>query len=456
MPDIFVIDDEEDIRELVAGILNDEGYRTQTYGTAEQVVSSLKDSQPKLIFLDIWLEGSRMDGLALLNFIKNNYADIPVIMISGHGTIETAVNAIKRGAYDFIEKPFNSDRLLLATERALETSILRNQVNELKKQNTASIELIGDSVAMKKLRQNIDKVAVTNSRVMLLAPSGAGKENVARAIHAKSTRSKNPFIIMNAAGIAKDSLEDELFGVELEDGKKKIGLIEQAHKGTLYIDELSDIPIDLQNKLLKWLTINSFKRKNGLEDLKVDVRVISASSGNIDELLHKSIIKKDLYNRLAVVPIIIPALEDRREDIPQLVNYFVNQISLMQRIKSRSFADDAIKILQGYNWPGNVRQLRNNIERLLILAGDSASEKAITADMIPIEICDPLSQEITQNNENLMAMPLREARELFEKKYIIAKIEMFSGNISKTADNIGMERSALHRKLKLLNIHYKD
>ncbi len=456
MPDILVIDDEADIRELVAGILNDEGYRTQTCGTAEQVISSLKNSQPKLIFLDIWLEGSRMDGLALLNFIKNNYPDIPVIMISGHGTIETAVNAIKRGAYDFIEKPFNSDRLLLATERALETSILRNQVNELKKQNMSSIDLIGDSAAMKKLRHNIDKVAATNSRIMLLAPSGAGKENVARSIHAKSNRAKHPFVIMNAGGISKDNLEDELFGVELEFDKKKIGLIEEAHKGTLYIDELSDIPIELQNKLLKWLTINSFKRKNGLEDLKVDVRVISASSANINELVNKGIIKKDLYNRLAVVPIIIPALEDRREDIPQLINYFVNQISLMQRIKPRSFADDAIKILQNYNWPGNVRQLRNNIERLLILAGDSASEKPITADMIPIEICDPLSQEITKNNENLMAMPLREARELFEKKYIISKIEMFSGNISKTADNIGMERSALHRKLKLLNIHYKD
>lgn len=456
MTDVLIIDDEIDIRELVAGILNDEGYNTHTCKNSEDAIEFLKENTPKLIFLDIWLEGSRMDGLGLLNYIKNNHKDIPIIMISGHGTIETAVNAIKRGAYDFIEKPFNSDRLILATERALETSVLRNQVHELKMQKAKSIELIGESLIMKKLLQNIEKVANTNSRVMLLAAPGAGKENVARSIHAKSQRANKPFVIFNATAINTETMDEELFGIELDNGTKKIGLLEQAHSGTLYINELSDLPAELQNKLLKWLTINKFKRVKGSDDLVIDARIITASSANITELLDKNIIKQDLYNRLAIVPIKIPSLEERREDIPELAQYFAKQICANENIKYRNFADDAIKLLQGYNWPGNIRQLRNNVERLLILAGDTNSLTEITADMIPVEICDPLSQEISKHNDNLMTMSLREARELFEKKYIIAKIEMFSGNISKTADNIGMERSALHRKLKQLDIHYKD
>lgn len=456
MTDILIIDDEADIRDLVSGILNDEGYSTINCESSETAIATLKEVVPKLIFLDIWLEGSRMDGLGVLNYIKNNYKDIPVIMISGHGTIETAVNAIKRGAYDFIEKPFNSDRLLLATDRALETSVLRNKVNELKKQNENPIELIGKSVVMKKLLQDIEKVASANSRIILLAPSGSGKENVARTIHAKSKRANNDFVILNAASLSSETIEEELFGIEFGDNRKRIGLLEQAHNGTLYIDELFDASPELQNMLSKWLTINKFKRVNGVEDLVVDVRLITASSTNINNLLKHGIIKQDLYNRLAIVPIKIPSLEERREDIPELVNYFAQKICEKERIKYRDFSNDAMKLLQGYNWPGNVRQLRNNVERLLILSEDDNALNEITADMIPIEIRDPLSQEISQNNDNLMALPLREARELFEKKYLIAKIEMFSGNISKTADNIGMERSALHRKLKLLEINYKD
>lgn len=454
--DILIIDDEADIRELVSGILSDEGYETRVCSGSEEAIEKLQASLPDLVFLDVWLEGSKMDGLALLNHIKNKFPSLPVIMISGHGNIDTAVSAIKRGAYDFIEKPFNVDRLLLATERALETYTLRKQVYEIKKQKSEDLILIGDSAVMRRLRQDIEKVSPTSSRVMLWGPPGSGKERVARAIHVASSRSDKPFVIANLSSMEPGNIAAEIFGVEYPDGRSQVGLIEKANGGTLYIDEISDIPKDVQNLLLRWLTVNNFKRVSGVVDITSDVRLICSSSIKQSELLNSNKIREDLYHRIAVVPLVIPALENRREDIPLLVDYFIDKISKKEGIKARSLSTDSLRLLQEYNWPGNIRQLRNNIERLLILACNGNEDEEINANMLPPEICDPLAQDIEDNKESMMSLPLREAREFFEKKYLISKIEMFNGNISKTAENIGMERSALHRKLKLLNICYKE
>ncbi|GAA5104139.1 sigma-54 dependent transcriptional regulator [Bartonella jaculi] len=448
--DILIVDDEADIRELIAGILDDEGYETRVACNSDEALTQISERIPKLIFLDIWLQGSRLDGLALLDEIKMRYPALPVVMISGHGNIETAVSAIKRGAYDFIEKPFKADRLVLIAERTLENSNLKRELLELRKRSSETSELLGTSTAMKHLRQTIEKVAPTNSRIMITGPSGAGKERVARAIHALSTRSNGPFVIINAAMITPEKMEIELFGNEMEGGERKIGALEEAHGGILYIDEIADMPRETQGKILRVLTGQTFERVGGTKRVKVDVRIISSTAQNLENLISDGRFREDLFHRLSVVPIAVPALSARREDIPELVRHFVQIISQQLGIKPREISNDVIAILQAHAWPGNVRQLRNNIERLLILVRDG--DDPITADFLPTEMGDSLPRLQMDSDENIMDLPLREARELFEKRYLEAQIGRLGGNISRTAEFIGMERSALHRKLKALGV----
>ena len=450
--DILIVDDEADIRELVGGILDDEGHETRLAANSDEALQQIENRVPRLIFLDIWLQGSRLDGLALLDKIKVRYPDLPVVMISGHGNIETAVSAIKRGAYDFIEKPFKADRLILVAERALETSKLKRQVNELRKQSSVTPELLGKSLVMNHLRQTIEKVAPTNSRIMITGPSGSGKETTARAIHALSGRANGPFVTINAATITPERMEIELFGTEMDGGERKVGALEEAHGGILYIDEIADMPRETQNKILRVLTDQTFERVGGSKRVKVDVRIISSTAQYLEGLIAEGRFREDLFHRLAVVPISVPPLASHREDIPELIEYFIHQISEQAGIKPREIGEDTMAILQAHSWPGNIRQLRNNIERLLILARGEGGDGPITAELLPAEVGDTLPRAPTDSDVHIMALPLREARELFEKEYLVAQINRFGGNISRTAEFVGMERSALHRKLKSLGV----
>ncbi|WP_412058524.1 sigma-54-dependent transcriptional regulator [Bartonella sp. DGB2] len=450
--DILVVDDEADIRDLVSGILDDEGYEARVASNSDEALSEIDSRVPRLIFLDIWLQGSRLDGLALLDEIKIRYPSVPVVMISGHGNIETAVSAIKRGAYDYIEKPFKADRLLLVANRAIETSKLKREVIELRKRSSDTPGLLGHSAVMNHLRQTLEKVARTNSRVMIAGPSGSGKETVARAIHQLSSRANGPFVAINAAVMTPERMEIELFGTEMDSGERKIGALEEAHGGTLYLDEVADMPRETQNKILRVLVEQSFERVGGTKRVKVDVRVISSSAQNLESLISEGAFREDLFHRLSVVPVRVPRLSERREDIPELVEHFIQQICSQLGIKPRVLANDAMAALQAHTWPGNVRQLRNNIERLLILIQDEAGNGPITADLLPAEVGDVLPRLTNDADQHIMALPLREARELFEKEYLTAQINRLGGNISRTAEFIGMERSALHRKLKLLGV----
>ncbi|MEX3009043.1 sigma-54-dependent transcriptional regulator [Hoeflea sp. TYP-13] len=451
--DILVVDDEEDIRELVSGILSDEGHETRTAGDSDSALQSIAERVPRLVFLDIWLQGSTLDGLALLDEIKTRHPHLPVVMISGHGNIETAVSAIRRGAYDFIEKPFKADRLVLVAERALETSSLKREVDELKRRSGDPVDLTGTSVAISQLRQLIEKVAPTNSRIMILGPSGSGKELVARLIHRHSTRSDGPFVALNAAAITPERMEIALFGTEAGNGQeRKVGALEEAHGGILYLDEIADMPKGTQNKILRVLVDQQFERVGGTKRVSVDIRVISSTSRNLEHLIGEGNFREDLYHRLAVVPVRVPSLAERREDIPFLVDQFMKQISEQVGIKVRPIGDDAMAVLQAHDWPGNIRQLRNNIERLMILTRSDSSNSAISADMLPKEIGEMLPNVSGQDENHVMTLPLREARELFEREYLVAQINRFGGNISKTAEFVGMERSALHRKLKTLGL----
>ncbi len=450
--DILIVDDEEDIRELVAGILDDEGHETRTAYDADSALSAITERVPRLIFLDIWLQGSRLDGLALLDEIKALHPSLPVVMISGHGNIETAVSAIKRGAYDFIEKPFKSDRLIMICERALETSNLRREVLDLKKRSGESNELIGMSVAMSQLRQTIEKVAPTNSRIMIIGPSGSGKELTARAIHRQSLRNAGPFVTVNAATITPDRMEIELFGTEPNGSERKVGALEEAHGGTLYLDEVANMPLETQSRILRVLVEQKFERVGGAKRVKVDVRIISSTSQNLENLIEEGLFRQDLYHRLAVVPVAIAGLSERREDIPYLIDHFMKQMAKQAGIKPRQLGDDALAVLQAHDWPGNVRQLRNNVERLMILSRGEDPSSPITAELLPGEIGDVMPKAPNQSDHHIMTLPLREAREQFEKEYLVAQINRFGGNISRTAEFIGMERSALHRKLKSLGV----
>jgi two-component system nitrogen regulation response regulator NtrX len=452
--DILIVDDEADIRELVAGILDDEGFSTRTARDADTALAEVASRRPNLIFLDIWLQGSRLDGLQLLEQIKRDHPDVPVVMISGHGNIETAVAAIKRGAYDFIEKPFKADRLILVANRALETSRLKREVRELKQHAPSSATLVGRAPCMNQLRQTIDRAAKANSRILIVGPSGGGKELVARTLHAMSSRADGPFVVINAAAITPERMETELFGVEASDGEggRKPGALEEAHGGTLFIDEIADMPRETQNRILRVLVDQTFQRVGGITKVSVDVRIISSTARNLEAEIAEGKFREDLYHRLSVVPIRVPPLSERREDIPELVEYFMDQISTSTGLPKRRIGEDAMAVLQSHVWPGNVRQLRNNVERVMILAGGDP-DATITADMLPPDVGSMIpAMPTSHNGEHIMGLPLREAREVFERDYLIAQISRFSGNISRTAEFVGMERSALHRKLKALGV----
>jgi two-component system, NtrC family, nitrogen regulation response regulator NtrX len=452
--DILIVDDEADICELVSGLLQDEGYSTRTARDSDGALNAISSRRPNLIFLDIWLQGSQLDGLQLLSTVKEQHPDLPVVMISGHGNIETAVAAIKQGAYDFIEKPFKADRLILVADRALETSRLRREVKELKALGPLPSSIVGRSPAVNSLRQTIDKVAPTNSRILIVGPSGAGKELAARTLHGQSSRASGPFVVINAAAMTPDRMEIELFGVEQSNGAqpRKVGALEEAHGGTLFIDEIADMPRETQNKILRVLVDQTFQRVDGSNKVAVDVRIVSSTSRNIEAEIAAGRFREDLYHRLSVVPVRVPPLADRREDISDLVNYFMEQISQSTGLPQRTIGADAMAVLQSHDWPGNVRQLRNNVERLMILAGGEPNV-VIDASMLPQDVGSMVpSMPNGGGGEQLMGLPLRDARELFEREYLLAQISRFGGNISRTAEFVGMERSALHRKLKALGI----
>jgi two-component system nitrogen regulation response regulator NtrX len=451
--DILIVDDEADIREIVSGILSDEGHATRTARNSDEALTAVESRRPSLVFLDIWLQGSKLDGLQLLEIIKGQNPNLPIVMISGHGNIETAVSAIKLGAYDFIEKPFKADRLVLVAERALEASRLKREVSELRARAGAINRIIGRSTAINQLRQVIERVAPANSRILITGAAGSGKELTARTIHEASQRAAGPFVAVNAATMAPETMEEELFGCEGGEGRpRKIGALEEAHGGTLYLDEVADMPRETQGKILRVLVDQNFQRVGGATRVFVDVRIISSTSRDLATMISEGAFREDLFHRLSVVPIRVPSLAERREDIPELIDFFMDQFAVTNGMPRRAIAEDAMAVLQSHDWPGNIRQLRNNVERLLILVtGDPGA--AITAEMLPAEVGALVPN--TPNGaggEKLMSLPLREAREVFEREYLVAQISRFGGNISRTAEFIGMERSALHRKLKSLNV----
>ncbi|NBS35312.1 MAG: sigma-54-dependent Fis family transcriptional regulator [Methylocystaceae bacterium] len=450
--DILIVDDEADIRELVAGILSDEGHGTRTAKDADEALAAIAARRPHLVFLDIWLQGSRLDGLQVLEEIQQQHKGLPVVMISGHGNIETAVSAIKIGAYDFIEKPFKSDRLVLVAERALEAYQLRREISALRQRAGAFDQIVGSSPAAHQLQQLVARVAPVNSRVMITGAPGTGKELAARCIHEASSRAAGAFVVINSATITPENMEVELFGREGSGAERKVGALEEAHGGTLFLDEISDMPMDTQAKILRVLVDQSFQRVGGTTKVQVDVRVISSSARDLAFAIEDGTLREDLFHRLAVVPIRVPSLAERREDIPALIEYFMDNMSAASGMPRRQIAEDALAVLQLHDWPGNIRQLKNNVERLMILtAGEPGA--TITADMLPADVGELVpATPAGVKGEKLMSLPLREAREVFEREYLVAQLNRFSNNISRTAEFIGMERSALHRKLKSLSV----
>jgi two-component system nitrogen regulation response regulator NtrX len=450
--DILIVDDEADIRELISGILQDEGYETRLARNSDAALAALADRRPSLVVLDIWLQDSKLDGLDLLTVIRERHPELPVVIISGHGNIETAVSAIKRGAYDYIEKPFKADRLILVVGRALEASRLRRENEVLKGRAGADVELLGSSMAIRQLRQTLKKIAPSNSRILITGAMGAGKELTARTLHEMSQRSNGPFVILSAATMAPERMEEELFGVEDGSGAPhRVGALEEAHSGTLYLDEIADMPMETQGKVLRVLVEQTFQRVGGGKKVKVDVRIVSSTGRDLSTLIAEGRFREDLYHRLSVVPIRVPSLAERREDIPELIGYFAKLYSLASGQPHRKLATDAIATLQTQDWPGNVRQLRNNIERVMILAGGEPGSE-ITAGMLPADVGASPPSTSGFGGEHLLALPLREAREAFERDYVAAQLSRFGGNISRTAQFVGMERSALHRKIKLLGL----
>jgi len=450
MSDILIVDDERDIRELISEILIDEGYTTRLAGTSDDAMREVTSQSPGLLILDIWLKDSDMDGIDILKKVKSDYPEVPVVIISGHGNIEIAVAAIKQGAYDFIEKPFNIDQLLVVIRRAMETSRLRRENITLRKKDAPVSDLIGSSAGFRALVSQLDKVAKSNSRIMLRGGSGVGKETAARYIHAQSDRAAGPFVVVGCATIEPDRMEEVLFGRESGDQNRAQGLLEQAHGGVIYFDEVADMPLVTQSKILRVLVDQKFQRVGGNEQIKVDLRVLSSTSCDLEVEIAERRFREELYHRLNVVPVEVPTLEERREDIPELVEHFVEHFNQTQGLNMRKLSDDAATLLQTLPWPGNIRQLKNVIERILILSDGTGP---ISADEIPTD-----KQKSAGANDgggmsaNWATLPLREAREAFEREYLITQINRFGGNISKTANFVGMERSALHRKLKSLGV----
>ena len=458
--DILIVDDEEDIRSLISGVLGDQGIQTREAWDSDSVHSEIQKRVPALVLLDIWLHGSKHDGLAILETLLQKYANLAVVMISGHGNVETAVKAIHLGAYDFIEKPFETDRLLHIVERALESERLKRENRDLRRRTGGEIDVIGRSPAIAAVRQTIERVAPTHSRILIVGPAGSGKEVVARTIHRKSNRAEGPFVVLNAATMTPDHMEEELFGTEHAVGETiphiKIGTLEQADGGTLFIDQVADMPLETQAKILRVLQDQTFSRLGTGQTVKVDVRIIAASSRDLLLEIAQKKFREDLYYRLNVVPIQVPALSDRKEDLPDLIEYFLTQSANANGLNRREFSDDAIALMQACDWPGNVRQLRNVVEWTLIMA-PGHDQVPIQANMLPPELVlstpSALRADLTRE---IMSLSLRKAREIFERQYLEAQVTRFGNNISKTAAFVGMERSALHRKLKSLGISNLD
>jgi two-component system nitrogen regulation response regulator NtrX len=456
--DILIIDDEDDIRDLIAGILEDEGYQTRQAHDADSGLNEIARRRPSLVFLDIWMQGSRLDGLQLLDEFQSQHPDMPVVMISGHGNVETAVSAIRRGAYDYIEKPFKVDRLLLITQRAMEAARLKNEVADLRERSNKTVELVGNSQAMQAVKGVIEKSAPTNSRIFISGSSGTGKGLSARLIHQRSARAEAPFVEINCSLYSPEEVAVVLFGRETREKtgtlRTEVGALEKAHGGTLYLSEVAALPQAAQQALLRTLVESKFNRVGGAVAVPIDVRIISSSSQNVAGLIEEGQFRSDLFHRLSIVPLHLTPLKERREDIPPLVEVFIEQVCRLHNLKSLSIGDDAVAVLQGQDWPGNARQLRNSIERLLILVKDQTpADGVITAAMLPPDIGEVLpTVGDSDSSAHLMSLPLRDAREVFERQYLMAQIERFGGNISKTAEFIGMERSALHRKLKSLGV----
>jgi two-component system nitrogen regulation response regulator NtrX len=449
LDNILIVDDEKDIRQLISDILKDEGYSTKLAANSTECINEMNSSPPDLLILDIWLKDSHMDGIDILKVAQRDNPEIPVVIISGHGNIEIAVAAIKQGAYDFIEKPFNTDQLLVVINRALEVSKLRRENNALKIQDITRSEMIGKSTAFKTLKNNLDKVIKSNGRVLLTGPPGSGKEVAARYIHANSNRSNFPFITINCASIESNRMEEVLFGSQYKVGEVAPGLLEMAHGGVVYFDEVADMPIGTQSKILRVLVEQQFIRLGGSDTVRVDLRVISSTTKNLKVLITEGKFREELYHRLNVVPIEVPSLEDRRDDIPELSSFFLQELHNQQGLSDRKLSEDSLTFLQSMEWPGNVRQLKNQIERILILGPED--------DFISVNELNELNPSFEDDNietviNNLVSLPLREARELFERDYLLTQINRFGGNISRTASFVGMERSALHRKLKSLDI----
>lgn len=458
--EILIVDDEPDIRMLIDGILADEGYETRGAGDSASAIAAFHARRPSLVVLDVWLQGSRMDGLGLLQAFHSEEPHVPVIMISGHGTIEMAVGAIQQGAYDFIEKPFQSDRLLLVVRRALEAAALARENAELRLRAGPEATLLGNSPAVVQLRSQIERAAPTGSRVMITGPAGSGKEVVARMLHAKSRRAEGPFVVMNCATLNPARFEEELFGLEAGSDPvaqpRRAGVLERAHGGTLLLDEISDMPLETQGKIVRALQDQTFERLGGSARVKVDVRVLSTSNKDLQAEIAAGRFREDLYYRLAVVPLKVPALKDHREDVPALAQSFVTRSADSAGMAAREFSADALAAMQTYDWPGNVRQLRNLVDWLLIMAPGGAGEP-IRADMLPPEIGSRAPALLNLDpTADIMSLPLREARDLFETQYLQAQLLRFGGNISRTAQFVGMERSALHRKLKQLGVNSDD
>jgi two-component system nitrogen regulation response regulator NtrX len=454
--DILVVDDEEDIRLLIAGILEDEGYETRQAASTEVAIEEISARRPNLVVLDIWLEGSKIDGIELLHIIRREHPEVPVVMISGHGSIETAVQAIKIGAYDYIEKPFKMDRLILIINRAIETTRLRRENRELRMRAGPEADLVGDAALITLLRQSVDKVAPTRSRVLIHGAAGSGKEVVARMLHARSSRADQPFVIVNCAAMAPERMEAELFGVSgsraSDNNGRKIGLLEQAHNGTLVFDEIGDMPIETQGKIVRVLQEQTFEQVGGNRKIAVDVRVVATTTRDLKDEIKHGRFREDLFYRLSVVPLEIPDLVDRRVDIPKLADHFMRRAAVLGGMPVRKIGPDAMTALQSHDWPGNVRQLRNVIEWLLIMAPVDSSQ-TIRADMLPPELVGKAPQvQLGAGQTEFLTLSLRDAREEFEREYLEAQVRRFGGNISKTATFIGMERSALHRKLKSLGV----
>lgn len=448
MGDILVVDDEKDIRELVSDILVDEGYTTRKAANSDDTFAEINKEAPDLIILDIWLKESKLDGIDILKTVRRDNPDIPVVIISGHGNIEIAVAAVKQGAYDFIEKPFNIDQLMVVIARGMETSRLRRENAQLKVRDVTSSVMVGNSAAFCNLQSQLDKVTKTNGRVMLTGPSGCGKEVAARYIHSKSDRAKAPFISVNSASIEPDRMEEVLFGREGGERGFEPGLLEQAHGGILFFDEVADMPIGTQSKILRVLVEQSFNRVGGSDKVRVDIRVLSATNRDLQQEIAAGNFREELYHRLNVVPITVPSLEARREDIAMLAEHFMEELNAAQGLPVRALAEETEALLQTMAWPGNVRQLRNVIERVLILGPEKG-------DIEPSEIPGNEGGGGTESaglSNSYATLPLREAREMFEREYLMAQINRFGGNISRTANFVGMERSALHRKLKTLNV----